>query len=98
MNKEICELCERYAIDHECEIEEKCIINAVVIEDEKLKEEIQKLKKERDYYENQSIEMANIADQVINEKLKAQEELETWKRDAIESKAKLGEIRIKLGD
>lgn len=28
---------------------------------------------------------------------KKQKELETWKRDAIESKAKLGEIRIKFG-
>lgn len=46
MNKEICQLCDSYSTDTECEHQDTCKINAVVKENEKLKEENKRLKKQ----------------------------------------------------
>ncbi len=57
---------------------------------------IRKLDEERDYWKNETQEMANIADKNINEKLKVQEERDFWEREAKRYCAALGEQKIKL--
>lgn len=54
MNKliEICEMCEEYMADEECEIKETCKINALVKENERLKKEVQSLKCDMSYMIN----------------------------------------------
>jgi len=46
MNKGICELCENYIADAECELQNTCKINAISKENETLKAENKSLKKQ----------------------------------------------------
>jgi cell division protein FtsB len=46
MNKEICELCENYIADTECELQDTCKIHKAVKENETLKAENKSLKKQ----------------------------------------------------
>ena len=59
MNKEICELCENYITDAECDSQDTCKLNEVVKQNEALKAENKKLKKK---LSNLKCEMSYRAD------------------------------------
>lgn len=46
--KEICEMCDNYAIDHKCENKDTCKLMALIDENNRLKEENKRLKKENE--------------------------------------------------
>ena len=46
--KEVCEMCDNYATDHECEIKDTCKLMALIEENNRLKEENKRLKQENE--------------------------------------------------